>query len=74
MTKAVQHQGPGTYEVHEFGPEQPTLRDRFAMAAMTGISKRYSASDLRSASTRALMAEQVYALADEMLKAREVKP
>jgi hypothetical protein len=50
-------------------PEPPTLRDRFAMAALAGTAANYHA-----ASKIRVLAEQAYALADVMLAAREKEP
>lgn len=44
---------------------QPTLRDQFAMAALTGLVSKYGSGDYMNASTI------VYSYADAMLKARE---
>ncbi len=50
--------------------EQPTLRDQFAMAALTG----YLASMPEDANMRSeLIARAAYLLADAMLKAREAQ-
>ena len=43
--------------------EQKTLRDEFAMAALTGLIVKFSGS--------ALEAEYAYKIADAMMKARE---
>lgn len=47
-------------------PEQPTLRDRFAMAALTGLLADPS-EDGKGVATRA------YGFADAMLEARKVQ-
>jgi hypothetical protein len=51
-------------------PQEPTLRDRFAMAALTGYIAQYGArTDGEKTAART-----AYALADAMLAARVPKP
>jgi hypothetical protein len=47
--------------------EQPTLRDQFAMAALTGLISRWSDSYSPTA-----MSEFAYQIADAMTKVREI--
>mgnify|MGYP003341518341 CR=1 FL=1 len=47
--------------------EQPTLRDQFAMAALTGMIQSISSSDWKK------IAAHSYQVADAMLAAREEK-
>lgn len=50
--------------------EEPTLRDRFAMAALAGL---LTPGDVGKEAKTALIAEAAYAIADAMLEARKPK-
>lgn len=56
---------------YETPPETPTLRDRFAMAALTGLIA--GASYVAIAPDPASISRASYTYADAMLKAREGK-
>ncbi len=56
----------GGEEMTQDNPETPTLRDQFAMVALTGFIAHYGYP-----TTDQQMAEGVYTLADAMLEARK---
>ena len=56
-------------EVEAPAPESATLRDQFAMAALTGLLMRREIT-----SSPAGFANAAYKYADDMLAARETKP
>ena len=56
-------------EVETPEPERATLRDQFAMAALTGLMIR-----IKITSSPAGFANLAYQYADAMAEAREVKP
>jgi len=51
-------------------PEPPTLRDQFAMAALTGF---VASGKLGEAYTQEVLAGASYQIADAMMEAREAK-
>lgn len=50
------------------------LRDKFAMAALTGMLADPEGTVYSDNDTRNLIAKRAYALADAMLRARQEKP
>lgn len=51
--------------------QQPTLRDQFAMAALTGLCSTDSAGVFTDTSRCIAVAKSAYNYADSMIKARE---
>ena len=66
MNHGFENEDKEPMRVHEHPEPQKTLRDEFAMAAMTGLL-----ADPQT--TLVLVARQAYRIADYMLKAREVE-
>ena len=64
MTEQINKAAPLHIHMPGPDPERPTLRDQFAMAALTGLLADYNGTNWKG------MANTSYAIADAMMKER----